>query len=800
MKYLLHLSFLLTASLSFSQLQFQVREALSGESVPFVKVVPENQLPFLTDIDGIFSIDTSTTRSFLLKNSGYRDTLYQLSAINGNIIYIRENSVILDEVKIIPGINPALRIIENAIASRSRNDPKANDAFEYDSYGKFYFTIDPKVLEQIPDNTKDKDLISLRELVSTQYLFLLENSSQRQFIPPYKDKEVITAYKVSGFTNPMFSTFTNMLQSFSFYENQFDIMGKTYINPIAFGSTKRYNYLIEDTTVTGRDTTYTISYYPKPGKNFDGLKGKLFISTNGWAIEKVIAEPNSDDSGNQVKIIQEYVFTNNKKWFPSKLSAEIAIPSLQINNKLDNSYIIGKGSTYIRNVVFNPDLKKSHFGNVTIETAADAGEKSTEYWDSIRIYRITDTEQKTYHSIDSISNKYKLEKKLNLVTALANGKLPVGYFNIDLSRIIDFNLYEGYRIGAGLETSEKMMKRITVGGYFAWGSRDKEWKYGGFSEFKLAPRRDLRILAEFHQDVLNRGGIEFLTTRNTFSIDRFYRNFYIKNMERQKLAQLAVSGYILPSVKIAVFGNYQRINMTGDYMYTPMPLDPSNRSFDVSEAGIELNWKYGERFMLFGNTRVSQGSKYPRCLIKVVKGIADIKGSKQDYLRLNAEISHTISLRAFGKFNWSLSASKTWGDVPLFLLQNPRATGKNWNLSVPNTFETMLPSTFYSDEQVSLFTRLSFLPWKTSIKIFQPRLSLHHAIGFGQMHHPEDHINGGNFKTMEKGYYEGGIIIDHILSSNLYGIGLGLFTNYGHYAKPQFDKNLMIKLSISFNL
>ena len=114
----------------------------------------------------------------------------------------------------------------------------------------------------------------------------------------------------------MFSTFANSFQSFSFYENQFDLLGKQYINPIARGGIRRYFFILEDTTIVNNDTTFTISYRPQAGKTFSGLKGYLFINSNGYAVEKVIAEPYDDSSGMQMRIVQEYKFIDEKKWFP----------------------------------------------------------------------------------------------------------------------------------------------------------------------------------------------------------------------------------------------------------------------------------------------------------------------------------------------------------------------------------------------------------------------------------------------------------------------------------------------------
>ncbi len=53
--------------------QIQILDLESKEAVPFVKVIPENQAGFLTDIDGYFTINNSV-KSFQLKSYGFKDT------------------------------------------------------------------------------------------------------------------------------------------------------------------------------------------------------------------------------------------------------------------------------------------------------------------------------------------------------------------------------------------------------------------------------------------------------------------------------------------------------------------------------------------------------------------------------------------------------------------------------------------------------------------------------------------------------------------------------------------------------
>lgn len=796
---LLALFALITLSV-FSQNNYFIKDQASLDPIPFVKVKPDVGSPFLADIDGVLQLETGI-QSIFLHAIGYKDTTIILSNVLDNTIFMTPLFREIQEIKVVAGENPAHRIMNIAIENRRKNNPMENDAFQYESYSKFIMNANQEAVDAIPENTSDTTLAKIKKFFNKQHLFMIESASTRIFIPPSRDKEEITAYKVSGFTDPLFSTFANEMQSFSFYDNQFELMGKTYINPLAFGGTKRYLFILEDTTVVNLDTTFTIFYRPRKGKNFDGMTGRLYINTNGYAIEKVTASPYEDTTGTEIQIVQEYSFIDGKKWFPSKLSTEISFKGMVLVPKWKGGYIQGKGSTYITNVKLNPEgLKKRDFDNVTVSTVEDAGSVRDEVWDSLRLYEITDREERTYEMMDSLSKAEKFDKKLVALSALMEGKIPLGKLNFDLTRLLDYKMYEGYRFGGGLETSKKMMKNIVVGGYYGWATRDKESKFGGYSTFYLNRKKGFKLDLRYQQDLLERGSFSF--QKNAFSLNStdLYQHFFIKNMERQRLAEVALSTHIKSNMRITFIGNYQRIWYTEDYRYYPEGTNAISplTDIDLAETSIEFSWNIREKVMQLGNHRISEGTKFPKIKIKATRGWNNWFESDYGYSRFSAEIQQSVSILGLGKFNWMISGSQTIGEVPLFLMNVGIGTRQNWNLSVMNTFETMYPSEFYHTKQAALFTRFNFNKIKTKAKWNEPQFGLHHAIGYGVMDQKENH--SVTFKSMDKGFFEAGLILNNILVSGTTGIGIGVFYRYGHNSDPDWKKNIVPKISVSFKL
>src|SRR5690606_1962654 len=156
-------------------------------------------------------------------------------------------------------------------------------------------------------------------LLKDSPLFIMESVSERKFIAPDISEEIVIGTKVSGFQNPSFASLATDLQPFSFYKDNIKLFDIQYLNPISKGSLKKYRFKIEDTLFQNKDTVYIISFQPQKNKNFEGLKGSLYISTNKYAVQNVIATP-FEKGKIDIKIQQQYTFVDNKYWFPEQLN------------------------------------------------------------------------------------------------------------------------------------------------------------------------------------------------------------------------------------------------------------------------------------------------------------------------------------------------------------------------------------------------------------------------------------------------------------------------------------------------
>ncbi|HLW39816.1 MAG TPA: DUF5686 family protein, partial [Brumimicrobium sp.] len=264
----------LHAQLLSQETVIQVFDRGTENPISFAKVNDGGQT-YVADIDGKISLAVNPSTDYAFRFFEYRDTLIKGSQLIGNpVVYLVPEAQIYDDIVVRPGENPAHRIIQNVMDNRRKNDPLKNNSFTYDSYSKLYVTGELK--EGVNrDTITDTSMIDALDFLDRQYLFLVETKANRTFNPPSFDKEEITAYNVSGVKDPLFATVVNQFQSFSFYDNNFELNQQEYINPLAPGGLRRYLFVLEDTLFRGetQDTTFIISYRPRTGRNFKGLSG-----------------------------------------------------------------------------------------------------------------------------------------------------------------------------------------------------------------------------------------------------------------------------------------------------------------------------------------------------------------------------------------------------------------------------------------------------------------------------------------------------------------------------------------------
>jgi len=552
----------------FSQNCFsgKIIDSQTKEPLAFVNILANNfRQVHQTDIDGVFKISiTSKIDSLVLSYVGYETFVYKITEKTKDIlIELKRKQIQLNEVVVIPGENPAHRIIKKVIENKNKNNPEKMGSFSYTSYNKMIFTANVDSLKK--DIVKaDSTMAKVKDFFEKQYLFLMESVTERKFMYPDRNSEKLIASKISGFKDPLFALLVTQMQSFSFYSELIHIGDNNYITPISNGSIDKYFYLIEDTLYQGNDSIFVISYKPHKNRTFDGLKGLLYINTNGYAIQNVIAEPaNEEGGGMAIKIQQKYDLIDNKQWFPVQLNSDFIFKNISVN-KVN---LIGEGRSYIQDIVLNPEFKKSEFSNVELELTGSATNADDKIWAAHRVDSLTEKDKLTYHVVDSIGKEVNFDRTIRSAETMISGNIPVKFVDIDITKFIHFNNREGFRLGLGVHNNYTLSKKIIAGGYLAYGFRDKTFKYGLDASYNFHDAHDFSFGINYFNDVLESGGITFYQLDEDLLRDAYYRHFLVNWMDKVQDQKIFIHFTALKYLKTEISFSQISKSVTTNYEY-----------------------------------------------------------------------------------------------------------------------------------------------------------------------------------------------------------------------------------------
>ena len=789
----------------------KVIDASTKQSLAFVSVQEIGTVNgVLSDIDGKFQItlkNNTSSNVLVFSYLGYqkKEVLLKLVDANNAVIELDNLGLNLAEVIVKPGVNPALRIMKQVAKNVDINNPHKMQSFSYSSYNKMFVTGDVTASEDSIKGFDEGNKTAMQKFFSKQHLFLTESVSKREFLFPSFSNEIVLASRVSGFKAAPFTLLATQMQSFSFYDTWVNVFDVNYLNPIDGVAIKKYSYTLEDTLYDKKDTVFIISFKPKVGKNFKGLKGVLYINTNQYAVQNVIAEPSEVNQQISVKIQQKYEFVQEKQWFPVQLNTDWIYNNIQLkeNKAGESTKMKAVSRSYVRDIVLNPELSKKGFTEVELSIAKNADQKGDDFWNKYRADTLTERDAKTYQVVDSVGKKENFDKKILGLEALFTGEIPISVFNVKLKEIFAFNAYEGYRLGLGLRTNNKLSSVFSVGGYGAYGFYDKAWKYGGNLDVRLWKKKELYFEALVKKDVLETGNLSFYEKQSGFSNMELIRNLSINQMDKISLEQVGFNFRMFKYFKTNVYFNHQQRLSKFSYMNTnefnSQPID----TFNINEAGIKVKFLFREKFMETLRNKISLGSDYPVVYLNLSKGLKmknNLFVGDWEYFKLECKLNYTYRVSTIGKQNICFVAGKFFGEGPYSI--NYSALGNNYYkiaAASEHTFETMIPNEFVNNQFAALFFSHNFGRFLKPSKKFNPEIELVHAMAIGTCNYSNRFLNVP-YKTMEKGYFESGLKINCLIKSSFSGMGVGVYYRYGAYSLNVPINNFAFKLTIGLSL
>lgn len=214
-----------------------------GTPIPYANIVfTGTYVGTMTDINGNFKLLTAKPTSTIEVSAiGFSKKTLPVKIGQSNTYYIElsEETITLDEIKILPGENPANILFRKITANKDNNNPAEFPSWESRIYSKT--EID---LKNVKSSLRNKKLLSQFDFVF-DYIDSLETEG-KTFLPVFfnetvsnyyhdyesgKEWEEIFANQASGMTVDMFSQFTGKkYENINIYDNYLMISGMGLIS------------------------------------------------------------------------------------------------------------------------------------------------------------------------------------------------------------------------------------------------------------------------------------------------------------------------------------------------------------------------------------------------------------------------------------------------------------------------------------------------------------------------------------------------------------------------------------------
>lgn len=693
----------------------------------------------------------------------------------------------------------ALEILKKVNQQFSDNSPKTLDSYSYKSYEKISLDIDEDSITQYRQFFENAELfrkkrekdslnnVTARKIFSKSKLFLWERAQEFLYSKKYGEKINILDNRISGLKQPIYEMIA-LQQS-----NRDQI-------PTQLKQENRglYRFFLTDTIEIEGRKNFVIRFREVNYKNPDKKRkynGAIYIDTNTYGIKKI---ENFSKNKNDGIITSTWVFFNNK-WFLSHETVKLKMSNMvmQEENQDDSVHKHEKNKkqsfgtyAFLTSRYFDyrspAENDKKDFKGYTFSVKNIDGKTL----DQFRTDPLTERERNTYKTIDSLGKIYNIDRKARVVSGLLlNGQIKMGIVDFAVDEIVNYNLYEGFRVGLKAKLNENFNPYFSPDYTFAYGFKDDKWKYRIGLDIKTTLEKDSYFRIDYYDDVTASGefyrrlwNFKMRTANygNNLNNDRYYH---------YRGGSVSYLNDVTNGLTLVFAARTNLEEAMFDYSFR-------NRGSSFNNFNTLLTLKYSPNST---NIMTPQGKslidqKYPELYFNYEQSYKALSGDF-NYTRFDALFVHNFKTM-LGTTGFRLYGGMVIGDAPIWKnftmngLASPRRDF-NFNLTSFLGFATLEGGKYYNDRFVAYYFTHK-LPWY--FKSFGQNISSFDFVlrgTIGNMKHPEYHQF--KFKPLDHLYQEVGLEWNNFLSTYF---NLGLFYRVGYYTTPNFKQNFAVQFKL----
>ncbi|MFK8101626.1 MAG: DUF5686 family protein [Saprospiraceae bacterium] len=678
-----------------------------------------------TDIDGYYTLTTEILADSLTASAIGYDLVRKVlaGAVNQEINFqLASSSLVLSEVVVVAGDNPANAVVRNIIKHKPTNRKEHLQRFQCEEYTKVELD-----LENISPKMRKSKLFK-------PFDFIFDNvdslSDDKPFLPVYITEKIsdlyyakaegklvksVQAERVSGIKNKTVVEFLNQIhKEFSVYDDWIYILEKPFASPFSDIGLHYYEYYLLDSSYINGQWSYKLKFKPKR-KQENTFFGEFWVADTSFAIVRVDMRMSPGVNINLVKrviIFQEFDFFQEEYWLPVK---QKIVVDFRAAKQLPG--MIGRKTVSLKK--YNINEERAALRTLPVEQEYDLEEvaKDAAFWEEARHDKLSKNEKAIYAMVDSVKQVPLYKTYVDIMYTLVSGYKALGPVEVGpYFSLYSNNPVEGHRFKLGVWTSNSFSKRVRFGGYLAYGTHDQRFKFGGDLQWNLSKRPRIVFGLAYKDDVgLTSGNSEEIGEGNLFS--GIYRRNILQKLIHVKEAKAFYERYwkkgwstrvTLLQRQIDPYGGIDAEGRGFNYAYLPdaESLSVVDTTINATELILKARYALGEKFLDGQFVRTSLGTSHPVIELQYTAGLKGVFGGNYNYHKFTIAYKHYFYLNPIGWTAYRIKAGKILGDVP-FLLAEVH-TGNETYFYNDNVFNGMNRYEFASDTYASIFIEHHF--------------------------------------------------------------------------------------------
>lgn len=737
---------LCVASAGWSQqrtVRGRVVDAHSGETLPFVHVlVAGTKEGTATDIDGHFQLTLSdTVKAIELSMMGYEPKRQVLGKKNTYKITLRPMGKNLEAITITEKRsskryhrknNPAVELVQAVIANKDRNHVSGIEYFDRKKYSKTNLAFDDfhpnfqrhLFWKHLPfvENYIDRTPFDNTEILNISVTETMRRQLHRT--SPQTNWTLTTATRSDGIADLGEDEGSGgpegLLQSVDIYQNEIELLENHFVSPLSstlYNVT--YHYFITDSTVVDSIQCVELTFLPINKADY-AFAGRMLIAVgdSSYAViryDMQVAQYANINFVKDVHLQQNYIRDSLGRYLPDRHDVYGRL-SLTTRIKLFRELYLHQ-----TNVCYDyafadtvTTFADSLFGLGTTEAMLPTAYKVRRAeWNDMRPIVLSEPEM----LVDSF--RYELmrtpwaRRMINGFRVLFTGYIPTSRefdsSRFDIGSIYNFysiNGFEGVRYRVGGMTKAQWNKKNFADGYVAYGTLDKQFKFGlnlthTFDEKRKHaneyPRNSIGVKLGYDVET---PGVAY----GLFQYDNVLMASANRMVEYVGSGQLQWQRQWKNSLNMDMSLSLQRHQPVGDLSYSRLMADgswaPVGR-YDTYE------WRTHISFVPNQQVNNSRGTGAGAIMSQNKNPLSfsidhQMGWFEQFYYNSTTFTTNkTLWLGPLGYMKLKLNAGKVWNQVPLPKLFFPSGTSST--TLVQGAFNALKPMEFAADQYVAFY-------------------------------------------------------------------------------------------------